>query len=356
MSTSRILLVDDEEYNRNAIRRQFEDYSIDFVEASNGQEALECLQQKAISLILLDIKMPVLDGFGFLEQYKPPKPEFKPPVCVMTAFSDSTTRRKAIYLGADDFINKPFDPVELETRIASLLRISHYQEELHQFNKTLEDRVNQRTQQLQRAHEQLKATQQATVRAYREMISRISRLTQFNQSVNPIPPQKLGLCAAAIGWIYGLPQEEAENLSLSSQLYNIGMLALPEKLRETPVESLTRDQLRVLASHTKMGSDLFKNSEIPLLIQTHNICLYCEEHYDGSGLPSGAKGENIPIEARLFSAAKVIMNTLQHHDEDQIYYIKSTLEELSNNILDPVIVQRLIEQDHILENLIQELQ
>lgn len=355
MITSTILLVDDEVNNRNSIMRLFEEYDIQFIEAGNGEEALAQLNEHDIDLILLDIRMPILDGFGFLERYSDLRLKPKPPVCVMTAFNDSDTRRKAIYLGADDFINKPMDPVELETRIASLLRISHYQRDLNTFNTTLEDLVNQRTQQLQKTNDRLKATEKANAQAYREMIGRLARLTQFNQSVSHLAPSKLALCTAALGWLYGLPQEEAENLSLSSQLYNIGMLALPEKLRDTPVECLNKDELAILSSHTKMGSQLFANSPIPLLKQTYNICLHCEEHFDGTGLPNRVKGHDLPIEARLFATAKLILQSLTAPSTDRTKHIKTVLEEHSGSLLDPDIVTLITSNDDILDNLVGEL-
>ncbi|RLT90694.1 MULTISPECIES: response regulator [unclassified Ketobacter] len=353
--TSNILLVDDEENNRNAIRRLFEDYDIDFVEAGNGKEALHQLTQHDIDLILLDIKMPVMDGFTFLRHHSDSKTRPKPPVCVMTAFDDADTRRKAIYLGADDFINKPIDPVELETRIASLLRISHQQRDLLTFNQNLEKTVEQRTQQLREAHEKLQQTERANNQAYREMIARISRLTQFNQSVSNIDPRKLGICTAALGWLCELPQDQAENLRLSAQLYNIGMLALPEKLRETPIEQLKKDELAVLSSHAKMGSDLFKGSDIPLLKQTYNICLYCQEHYDGTGLPNRVKSEAIPLESRLFTTAKLILETLHNDPQASIQRVKNTLQDHAGSLLDPVIVETILQSNDALENIIKEL-
>jgi len=356
MTTSNILLVDDETNNRNSIRRLFEDYDINFIEAENGEEALNQLTAHDIDLILLDIRMPILDGFGFLERFSDLRLKPKPPVCVMTAFNDSDTRRKAIYLGADDFINKPLDPVELETRIASLLRISSFQRDLNTFNQTLENLVSQRTLQLQKTNERLKATEKANAQAYREMIGRLARLTQFNQSVSHLAPHKLALCTTALGWLYGLPEEDTENLSMSSQLYNIGMLALPEKLRDTPVECLNRDEIAILTSHTKMGSRLFADSPIPLLKQTYNICLHCEEHYDGSGLPNRIKGDDIAIEARLFAVAKLILQSLPLAAHDApAEHIKRILEEHAGTLLDPGIVGLITSNDDTLENLISEL-
>ncbi|MAR89553.1 MAG: hypothetical protein CML06_01545 [Pseudomonadales bacterium] len=355
MSISRLLLVDDEANNRNAIRRLFEDYDLEFTDAEHGEEALERLAQQRFDLMLLDIKMPVMDGFEFLTRYSDLDLKPKPPVCVMTAFSDSTTRRKAIYLGATDFINKPIDPVELETRVASLLRISSYQQDLLAFNHNLEQMVEARTRQLKDAHLKLQESEKQRTRAYREMISRITRLTGFNHSEQQLSPHQLALCTAALAWLWGLPKEDTENLTLSAQLYNIGLLAPPEKLREMPPEALTRDELRVLTSYTQIGSGLFQDSEIPLLQQAYRICLNCEEHFDGSGMPSGLSGETIPIEARLLTTARFILNCIRHQPEPSMDYLRSSLQEHAGTLLDPNIVEMLMQSDDTLDNLINDL-
>ncbi len=355
MIISKILVVDDEVSNRNAIKRLFEDFDLDFVEAGNGEEALQVLRQHTVDLVLLDIRMPVMDGFGFLERYEDLRLKPRPPVCIMTAFNDSQTRRKAIYLGADDFINKPIDTVELETRVASLLRINSYQRDLNLFNQNLEKLVKERTAELQQTHERLRKTERANARAYREMIERISRLTQFNQNISNIEPQKLGLCAAAIGWMHGLPKEDTENMTLAAQLYNIGMLALPEKLRETPMENLNSDELVVLASHSIMGSDLFSQSDIPLLKQAYNICRHCEEHFDGTGLPHRIKGKDLPVESRVFSVARLIVETLQQYTSDQVNRVRSAMLEHSDSLLDPEIVNSILAKEEALESLIEEI-
>mgnify|MGYP003683236883 CR=1 FL=1 len=353
--TSSILLVDDEINNRNAVRRQFEDYDIDFLEASNGQDALDLLKQHDIDLILLDIKMPIMDGFTFLETFSDSKERAKPLICVMTGFNDSTTRRKAIYLGADDFINKPIDPIELETRIASLLRIRHQQHDLKILNQSLEERVEQRSKQLLTTLEQLKESKKQNTQAYREMITRICGLMQINTTVSRLNPRKLGYCTTVLGKLHGLPEEQLENLSLSSQLYNIGMLALPEKLRESSRDQLNKDELTVLSTHAKLGSDLFRDSDIPLLQQTYNICRYCHERYDGTGLPNGVKSENIPIEARLFAAAHVIMETLIDIPGADSAQVRTILQDHAGTLLDPLIVETILGSKDSLHTIINEL-
>lgn len=355
MTTSKLLLVDDEQNNRNAIIRLFEDYDFSFVEAGDGKEALEEVRKQSFDLILLDIKMPVMDGFGFLAQFSETIPKPRPPVCVMTAFSDAETRRKSIYLGADDFINKPFDPIELETRIVSLLRISHYQQDLNSFNRRLEELVAERTQQLQATCEKLKETEKQNARAYRDMISRIAKLASYGHG--PVRPDlhKLGLCTAALGWICGIPTDEAENLSLSALVYNIGLLALPDKLRETPMELLNKEQLVVLLSYTSMGAEIFKDATSNLLRQAHNICLYHREHYDGTGHPHGKKASEIPLEARLLTTAQLIVETQERFPENTYRHVENALRDHAGTLLDPTIVDMLLENPETFGDLLEQL-
>lgn len=355
MISSAILIVDDEPYNRNAIIRQFEDYDIEFFEAGNGKEALECLEKNKFDLILLDIRMPIMDGFDFLANFSDLSLRPKPPVCVMTAFNDSTTRRKAIYLGADDFINKPIDSVELETRIASLLRISNFQQDLNTLNKSLAGKVREKTKELQNTLDKLVESKKENNRAYREMVSRISAMTEFDHSSNKTCPRKLGVCAAALGWFCGLEKEESENLALSAQLYDIGMLSLPDRLRDTPEEELNNHEMIVLASHTKLGANIFDYSEIALMKQAYNICLYHHEAFDGSGRPGGVKGKHIPVEARIFSVAKVVVETMELFPEDPAAYIRNAVNDLSGILLDPEIVDVLINKNDNLAELLQQL-
>ena len=138
-----VLLVEDEVSNRNAVKRVLRTQEIAFLESGNGREALEVLEQHRPDLILLDISMPVMNGYGFLKEFRSNDANRPIPVCVMTASSDDVSRRKAIDLGADDFIAKPVDPTELQTRVKSMLRIRSYQKQLNQSNAMLETQIDE---------------------------------------------------------------------------------------------------------------------------------------------------------------------------------------------------------------------
>ncbi|MGC1510108.1 response regulator [Ketobacter sp. MCCC 1A13808] len=353
MNTSKVLLVDDEKNNRNSIIRLFEDSDFTFVQAEHGQDALDILETNSFDLILLDIKMPVMDGFEFLKRFANVQP--RPPICIMTAFNDAETRRKAIHLGADDFINKPLDPIELETRIISLLRISRYQQELNHFNKMLESLVADRTKELRETYEKLKVTEKQNSRAYRDMITRIAKLAGYRHGSADIDPRKLSLCVAALGWICDLPVDESENLSLSALVFNIGLLSLPDKLCETPIENLNKDQMTVLLSYTIKGAEIFEGATSNLLKQAYHICLSHRENFDGSGYPYRKKGTDIPIEARLHAAAYLIVETMGRFPEQPLSHVENALRDHSGVQLDPFIVETLLSNPDTLSDLLEQL-
>ncbi|MDH3688073.1 MAG: diguanylate cyclase [Gammaproteobacteria bacterium] len=158
-----ILLVEDEWMYRNAVKRALKDGGHRFLEADGGRTALELVGSNAVDLILLDLVMPDMDGFAFLKEFRLNADWQRIPVCVMTAWADGVKRRKAIDLGADDFVGKPVDNIELETRIKSLLRLSQYQQQLSDLNAELEAQVKQRTSYLEAALEELEqAWEQST--------------------------------------------------------------------------------------------------------------------------------------------------------------------------------------------------
>lgn len=354
MASNTILIIDDEPANRRTIIRQFDQYDFQFQEAGNGQEALKVLTTAMPDLILLDIRMPVMDGFGFLRQYNDQYGRNRAPVCVMTGMGDAQTRLQSVALGADDFITKPFDSIELETRVTSLLRISTFQRDLLTLNTNLEKLIRVRTSKLQQTLDELEESRRKNVRAYREMINRICSLSSLNQLAVNGRPNGVGVCAAAIAWLLGLPAETSENIALAAQLHDIGMLALPERLRCVDATTLNSLDRRVYFSHTLIGSQLFADSDIPLLQLAHNICAGHHEHFDGSGNPNNLRSSDIPLEARIFSIAFSIVENMQPGQprDNQLLAIRNLLREGANRKFDPDIVNLLLESEDSLENLI----
>lgn len=346
MNQDRILIVDDEPANRRTLIRQLDEQPLLFLEAGNGREALAQLEQATPDLILLDLCMPEMDGFAFLRALASRPEPRKIPVCVMTGLDDADTRRKSIQLGADDFISKPFDPVELETRITSLLRISRYQRDLHHLNSTLENRVRQRTHTLQIAVEELEHTREANARAYREMLERISELVALNPGTGARTACRAGHYAAALARHLHLDDDTCNNIALAGQLHDLGLLALPEKLRHTPPARFSAEEKILYYNHTRLGARLFDDSDTPLLRLAHDICACHHEHFDGSGLPNGLRGPRIPLEARLFSLALFLAEKCPEGSAptDEL---RQHLQHDAGRQFDPELVALLLQDDRL---------
>lgn len=117
MQQPKILIVDDEPFNVDFLEQELEDLGYNTISASNGQEALDIIDAEAPDLILLDIMMPVMDGFGVLARLRDNKRWRDIPTIVISALNDLDSIVRGIELGAIDYLSKPFNPVILQARI-----------------------------------------------------------------------------------------------------------------------------------------------------------------------------------------------------------------------------------------------
>lgn len=303
--TQTILLVDDEVNNRSAIRRALHRADLHVLEADNGRHALAVLEAaQAVDLILLDINMPVMDGYAFLDAFRADATNRAVPVCVMTAWADADNRRKAVDLGADDFVGKPVDNVELETRVKSLLRIRDYQKRLHMLNAGLESQVVARTQDLRTALQQLDDARQETERAYREAVLRLAMAAEFKDRVTAAHIQRMSHYAALLARRAGWPEAEADLLLEAAKMHDIGKIGVPDAILNK-AGRLTVEEMEVMRTHAELGARLLAGSGSRLLQMAETVALTHHERYDGGGYPRGLAAEAIPEIGRIVAIADV---------------------------------------------------
>jgi DNA-binding response OmpR family regulator len=121
----KILIVDDEPFNVDYLEQELQDLGYETVSAGNGQEALEKVATESPDLILLDIMMPIMDGFAVCRILKGNDDTRLLPIVIMTALDDIDDRIKGIEAGADDFLTKPVNQRELVARIQTALKLKH---------------------------------------------------------------------------------------------------------------------------------------------------------------------------------------------------------------------------------------
>ena len=114
---AKVLIVDDEPFNVDVLEQELEDTDYELITASNGQEALDKIKSQQPDLILLDLMMPVLDGFAVLKEIKDDDVLRDIPVIIVSAASDSKSIVKGIKQGADDYITKPIDAESLKVKL-----------------------------------------------------------------------------------------------------------------------------------------------------------------------------------------------------------------------------------------------
>ena len=299
-----VLLVEDEPRIRHSVMRVMRNERLDFLEAGDGVEALNLLQEKSPDLILLDLQMPRMNGFEFLERYRALRKEWTTPICVMTAGSEFDDRRRAIDLGADDFVHKPAEAVELKTRIKSLLRLASYQRDLRELNSKLESKVQERTSELEASVCRLEIAQRETDLAYRETILRLTLAAEMKDECTSAHLERMSHYSAHLAATIGWSDEDVDLLIEAAKMHDIGKLGIPDEVLNKPGK-LTEQEYAVIQQHPEIGARILSGSRSKLLQMGGLIALTHHERFDGSGYPQGLAGKTIPEVGRIVAIADV---------------------------------------------------
>ena len=137
--TGRILIADDNEQNRELLEAYLVDEGHEIIMSQDGQETVEKAVAELPDLILLDIMMPKMSGYEVCQQLRSREETERIPILMVTALRDSSDIEKAVTAGADDFLAKPVNRLELKTRVRSLLRVRHLTSERDRLIAYLQD-------------------------------------------------------------------------------------------------------------------------------------------------------------------------------------------------------------------------
>jgi len=261
----KILIVDDNPTNVELISVQLRPFNYEISKAYEGEEALRCVKKNPPDLILLDLMMPRLSGYEVCKRLKNSPETCLIPIVIVTALRELDDKLKAIELGADDFLIKPYNKLELTTRVKSLLRV-----------KQLHDELDSSESVLFTLAEALEAKDLYT-RGHSERVAKYSVLLS----------KELKLTA-----------KETEEVRRGCLLHDIGKIGVKEEILNKPAR-LTKEELTHIRSHPMRGYEICKKlktfKNILPVIRNHH------ERFDGKGFPDGLKGEQIPLSARICS-------------------------------------------------------
>jgi putative two-component system response regulator len=300
---ARLLIVDDEELNRELLEGMVECLGHEAESARDGQEALTRLSP-AIDLVLLDVMMPGMDGLEVARRIRI-DPEYGDlPIIMVTALANKADRLRAVEAGANDFIAKPVDLTELRVRTTSLLKMKAAQDAVKRHQVELEALVQVRTTALRHALTEVVDAQQETQQAHLDTIRRLGMAAECRDGQTAAHLERVGHYCAVLARRLGLPEREVEILRYASLMHDVGKIGTPDAILRKP-GPLTAAEREVMQQHTLIGARLLRDSASELLRAGEIIVLSHHEKWDGSGYPKGLKGEEIPLYGRICAVADV---------------------------------------------------
>ena len=287
----KILIVDDEEPNLKLLTQWLIPLGYDLELASNGEEALKKTRAHRPDLVILDIMMPVMDGYEACNLIKKDPETKNIPVIMVTALNDRESKLKGLSVSANDFLSKPIDQTELTIRVHNLLKIKAFEDFMLRHNERLEEEVRKRTLELDDAFRELENMSN-------EMVRKLTVAAEFRDTDTGAHTARIGFYAREIAGKLDLPPYFVETMAYSSQLHDIGKIGIPDSILCKPGR-LTKEEFEIMKAHTSIGGKILSGSTHQKLQLAVSIAVNHHERWDGGGYPKGLKGEEIPIEGRI---------------------------------------------------------
>lgn len=264
-----VLIVDDEAANRTLVRKVLEPQGYDVDEAADGEEALASLATREPDLILLDLVMPKLDGYAVLRAVKTDPRTRLIPVVMLTSHDQLVEKIRAVQIGVDDYLVKPFNLAELTARVKSLVNLKRFTDELEHASKVVE--------------------------SFAECVESRDRYTGNHC-------KRLGAYGARVGRILGLGDDDIRILHLGGILHDIGKIAISDLILNKPGR-LTPEEFGLMKSHAALGSNLLR--PMRTLEKVYPLVRHHHEKLDGSGYPDGIGGAELSMLVRITSVVDV---------------------------------------------------
>lgn len=330
----RILLVDDEKSILDSLYRFCRQRKWDALRANGGQEALDLLNTEVVDIIVSDMRMPNMDGAEFLTKAKDKCPDSVR--ILLTGYADmeaviSAVNQAKIY----NYLNKPWDDNMLESVITSALDFKTKEDErlrltkeLAELNNSLEQKVKERTNELEIAIEKAQESTRKITNNFKESLSLMTSVIEMQDGSKANYTNMIANACVTIARTLELSPKEVEQIRIAALLHNIGKLSLPEAIRKKPMNQLNRLELETFRTHPIQGEAVLSGmtglKAVSKLVRSH------QEYLNGKGFPDKLKEDDIPIGAKIICVAsdfqKLESNLLMQEvsgPEQSIEYIKS---------------------------------
>ena len=303
MTDEKILIIDDEEGVRRFLSRSLKHLGYNEIEeASNVKEGLEILRRVKPALVITDIHMPGESGLEFLKKAKECLPDTG--FIVITASDDLGDAVASLNQGADRYLLKPLKIDEVQHSVRLTLEKRQLILENREYQKNLEEKVQMRTEELQKSLHELDGANQKIKVGFIETIYRLTVTAEYRDEETGSHIRRIGHYSRFLAKELGFAPEKAEALFHGSPMHDLGKVGIPDNILRKPA-FLTPEEFEIMKTHTTIGSIILYGSSSEYLKTAEKIALTHHEKWDGSGYPSGLKGEAIPVEGRIVNIADI---------------------------------------------------
>ena len=331
-----ILIVDDSELNRTLLSEMLKD-DFRILEASNGRECLDALEQygMGISLVLLDINMPVMDGFEVLVQMNRNHWIEDIPVVMISSDDTESNIKRAYDMGVSDYIRRPFDAQVVFRRVFNTIKLYAKQRRLITL---VTDQIDEKEKNNQ------------------IMIRILSQIVEFHNGESGLQVVHINILTGLLlerlvqkTDHYDLTWSDQYRITLASALHDIGKIGIDDKILNKPGR-LTKEEFEIMKSHTLIGASILENlglyQEEPLIKTAYQICRWHHERYDGKGYPDGLRGDEIPISAQVVSVADVYDALVNERVYKKAITHEKAIEMILNGecgVFNPILLECLVD-------------
>lgn len=286
----KVLIVEDEYSFRELWTSLLEEDGYAVVTAADGASAIAAAKQHAPDLILLDVLLPDTTGFEVARALKGSPVTEASPIIMVTALNDRESKLFGLEAGAEDFIIKPFDRVELSMRIRNLLRLKEHSDILGRFSQILVEKIDERTKDLRDSH--------------REALYILTRAMEYRDEDAGNHVQRMSHYCMELAARLGLGRDFQDTIFHAAPLHDVGKIGIPDSIliKRGPLDD---GELEIMRTHCGLGAQILGQATSPYMKMGAEIALHHHEHWDGTGYPDGLRGEAIPLSARIVRIADV---------------------------------------------------